>query len=443
MNEIENCLIEKYLDFYSNTEPPMLFNRWCCVSGIATIIGRNAWIQHGHSKIFPNQYIMLVGESGSRKSTTIKTFLKPLLVDVGYNKIAGQKTSKEKFLLDLAEGMENVGNTEEHLDVTKPSGKFGGRANPTMRNLFGVKDTTDPSECLIMSDDFNVFLGHSNIEFIELLTDLWDYSGIYASRTKSGKSTIINDPTLNILAGNTQLGISMSFPTEVIGQGFFSRLIAVYSDPSNIRKTFPASPNVEKRKALIEQFLWIKENFRGEVGIDPLAIIALDEIYQNWKDLTDVRFKSYSTRRFTHLLKLCLCCAASFGVRKIDVRTVEYANSILHYTEFFMPKALGEFGKARNSDVSAKIMELLEKSVNNENSPGMSLEAIWKEVHRDLESMQELAKILQGMAGAGKIQSTKVGFLPRKDVATFTFPHCKVTLLREYLEHVKREGLPI
>jgi hypothetical protein len=338
--------------------------------------------------------------------------------------------------------MEKIYDPEEEiLDVTKhKKGNWTGKANPTMRELFGVERSTEPSECLIAADEFNIFLGHSNIEFIEQLTDLWDASGLYPARTKSGKPILINDPTICILGGNTQIGISMAFPTEVIGQGFFARLISVYAEPTGRRITFPKPPNLELRKRLLESLVKMKGVFKGAIPIEPYAYIALDEIYQEWKDLEDVRFKSYSTRRFTHLLKLCLCVAAARDKTTIDTSTVLRANTILHYTEHFMPKALGEFGKAIHSDVSAKILELLEKS----DRPLNGMEDLWPQVHRDLNSPAELVKILRSMQDAGKIQVTSGGgLLPRKSPPKFDFPHCKVNLLREYTEYQIKQGLPV
>lgn len=430
-------LIEDYLDFFAGTEPPTIYNRWGAISGIATLLAKNCWVQHGHKKIYANQYIMLVGESACRKSTAIKIFLRPLLKEVGYESIAANKTSKEKFLMDLEMGMDKVNDPEEHLDVTKPSS--GKRGNPTMRELFGIRDSRETSECLVMSDDFNIFIGHGNIEFIELLTDLWDYEGTYSARTKSGKSTLVPNPVLNMFIGDTQIGIAMAFPTEVIGQGIFSRLIQVYSDPSGRRITFPPPPNLEQKKKVLEGFMWIKANFRGPIEIDPYAMIALDEIYQNWKELDDVRFKSYSGRRFDHLLKVCLCVAAARRLRVIDSRTVTLSNTILHYTESFMPKSLGEFGRARNSDIQSKILDLLEKNID---AGGLHpIEGIWPQVSRDLESTTELVRVLSSLKDAGKIQQAMGGkFLPVKKVIDFNkFPHCKILLLREWKEQLEKE----
>lgn len=434
----ENNFIEKYLDFYSGTEPPTIFNRWCAISGISTVLGRQCWVQHGHSKIYPNQYIMLVGESGTRKSTAIKEFLLPILKESGYHKIAADKTSKEKFLMDLAQGMDNVTNTEDHLDVNSGQQNWG--ANKTMRELFGVVDASEPAECLIMADEFNLFMGHNNVEFIDLLTALWSYSGLFSNRTKTGKSILVPNPTLNGLFGNTQIGISQSFPIEVIGQGFFSRLVQIYSDPSGRRITRPPSGNIQAKSDLVRRLLAIKGKFRGEILIPEESWKYFDEIYQPWKELEDVRFKSYSNRRLTHLIKLCMCVTVARDSGIILPPDIEYANSILHYAEFFMPKALGEFGKARQSDVSAKILEILEKA----DKPLHPINDLYPLIARDLDSTKQLADILGSMKAAGKIQQiASGGVAPKKAPMSFNFPHCKPILLREYQEQRLKDGMPL
>ena len=409
--------IEDYLDHYSETEVPTIFHRWCAIAGIGAILGRNCWVQFGENQIYPNQYIMLVGDSGARKGSAIKA-IKSCLVGAGYKTISADKSSKEKFIEDL----EGRDEDKDRLDVTQ------NKRNPTIKELFGEKISTEPAECFIAHDEFNAFLGHSNIDFISLLTNLWDYEGIYENRIKNGRSVKINNPTISILSGNTNIGISMAFPTETIGQGFFSRLVMVYSDPSGRRITFPRPTGADIKIQLIHRLARIRQVARGEFPLEPSATEALDEIYQNWRDLEDVRFKSYSNRRFTHLLKLCIITAAASEQSRIDSGTVRYANSILHYTEYFMPKALGEFGKARNSDVSAQVLELLDKA----EKPLHPERDIWKQVSRNLDNIKQLGDIMNGLRAAGKLQVTPLGVLALKTPPKFDFPHCDISLLREF-----------
>lgn len=425
-----NNFIENYLEYYKNTEPPTIYHRWGALTGIAALLGRQAWISHFDTKIFPNLYVMLVGESGTRKGTVVKN-IKKFLSQVEYKKFSSNKTTKEKFLLDL-EGREED-DEDSDLDVKKNA------KNPTMRELFGKELSLEPAEMFIVVDEFNVFLGQGNMDFINILTELWNNDDSFDDRIKNGKSVHIAFPTVNILGGNTDIGISMAFPIEVIGQGFFSRLIMVHSEPTGRKITWPPPPNPEDTAALIKQLWMIRHSFKGEIHVQPAADQAIDDIYQAWTELEDFRFKSYSTRRLNHLLKLCLICAAAQNQNYIDTSTVTYANSILHYTESFMPKALGEFGKARNSDVSAKILDIIDKAER----PLDITKDIYVKVRRDLDNPKQLSEILRNLASAGKIQSVTGGILPRKIPTTFDFPYCRVGLLQEYIEEQAKKGLPI
>ena len=90
-----------YLDYTKDTEATSTFHRWSAIVGRGAYLERNIWIQHGASHIYPNHYVMLLGESGSRKSAAIKGFVR-ILKQAGYKTLAAEKTSKEKFSADLA-----------------------------------------------------------------------------------------------------------------------------------------------------------------------------------------------------------------------------------------------------------------------------------------------------------------------------------------------------
>jgi hypothetical protein len=64
-----------------------------------------------------------------------------------------------------------------------------------------------------------------------------------------------------------------------------------------------------------------------------------------------------------------------------------------------MPKALGEFGKGKHSDVNHKVIQVIESSEGI-----VKFRDIWMHVVNDLESMPQLATILQNLVAAQKIQ---------------------------------------
>jgi len=186
-------------------------------------------------------------------------------------------------------------------------------------------------------------------------------------------------------------------------------MLLVYADPSGKKITRPQVPDPAETEELVKYLAEIKTKCAGEISVTRAADKLLDKIYKTYIPMEDVRFESYAGRRFDHLLKLCLVVAASRLSTEITEQDVIYANTILTHTEHFMPKALGEFGKARHSDTVHKIMQLLDST-----HKVLSMADIWKAVVQDLEKISDLADILRNLVLAEKIQSVKGGFLPYK-----------------------------
>lgn len=380
-------LFDSYFQYVERTESPLIFHRWSVLSCLGAMLGRQYYLPFGDFSIIPNQYVMLIGDPGTRKSTAIK-MAKRLIGSAGYDKFSAERTSKEKFLLDL-EGVE-----DDNGKVT---------TNSVMQNLFGDEAIGgDPKEVFVTADEFNEFVGSSNLEFLSLLGSLWDWDSPdapFKQRLKTSRSVSIYQPTINILAGNTHAGFSEAFPPQSIGQGFLSRLILVHGESTGKKITFPEKPDELLKTTIINTLQEIRAEVHGEATMTDKARGMLEVIYRTFDGLEDARFKHYSTRRFTHLLKLCLLSAASNCRREIRAEDVLFANTLLTFTEHKMPNALGEFGKAKNADVAARIMSVLAEARGPLDVP-----ALWKQVQSDLDRPEDLNKLLAGLMQGGKIQ---------------------------------------
>ena len=387
--------ISAYLAYIGESEAPTTFHRWSCITILSAWLGRRYSFQLGHFNIASNLYCMLMGGAGSRKSTAIK-IAASLIKKAGYTTIAAERTTKEKFLMDLA-GVESESAEPEDIMET---------------NLFGESTPTE-SEILVAADEFNTFIGNGNIEFLSLLGVLWDYNGKFEDRKKNSKSLTIQDPTVSILAGNTATGFSLAFPAEAIGQGIFSRLLLIHGDKTDRRITFPEPPSPELEKLLIDTLHAIRQVATGYAHITDEAKHLLDVIYREWQPIQDVRFESYGNRRFTQLIKLCLVVSAASLKNTIEPDDVIYANTILTHAEHTMPKALGEFGKGKYADVAHKVIQLLESS-----PLPVTLKDLWKNVHNDMNDISDLKDLVSNLVLAEKILSTKVGFLAKRRVLT-------------------------
>lgn len=406
-------LFDLYFRYAENTEPPIIYHRWSIITSISAFLGRQFWFPFGTTRIFPNMYVMLLGNPGTRKSTAIK-MARRVISAAGYDHFAAERTTKEKFLLDL-EGAPDEPNFPQR-------GRKNITSQDVLRDLRLAGDSEEhdgiPREIFVTADEFNEFAGTSNLDFLSLLGVLWDWddeSATYRQRFKNSRSVSIFQPTITLLGGNTHASFKLAFPEQAIGQGFLSRLILVHSEPSGRKITFPTKPPEELVSRIGERLAIIRSAVRGEAKLTPKAESTLDTLYKTWHDLDDYRLKSYSTRRFTHLIKLCLTVVAMRGSIIIDKMDVVLANTILTFTENAMPKALGEFGKSKDSDAAHNIMTALYEASSITPARALSLEDLWKVVSRDLDRREKLADILSSLSLAGKIQAVegqKGKFLP-------------------------------
>lgn len=284
----------------------------------------------------------------------------------------------------------------------------------------------------ITADEFNEFAGNGNLDFLSMLGALWDWDddvSTYKQRFKNSKSISIYQPTISLISGNTHVGFQNAFPAAAIGQGFLSRLVLVYSEPSGKKITFPEAPSERTAVAIGEAFHRIKQTVHGAARLSDTARRALDIIYRTWKDLEDYRFKSYSTRRQTHLYKLCLITSAMRLSTEIDIQDVVLANTILTWTETSMDKALGEYGKNKNAEAVQIIMSALYSS-----KKPLSMEELWKLARRDVEKREVLIELMHGLTTAGKVQLLgKTGmFLPVQKAVDEKAAYVDFKLLKEY-----------
>ena len=396
-----NDFLQAYFNYIGPTEAPMTYHRWACIAILGSWIGRNYNFRFGHFNIKPNIYTMLMGTAGARKSTAIKIATR-LISKAGYTNISADRTTKEKFLLDLS-GAEDftpiVGSTKKSADELMEE------------NLFGLNGHDHIPEMLIAADEFNTFIGNGNIEFLSMLGGLWDFEGTFKNKVKNSKSVEIKDPFVSIIAGNTPTGFSLAFPAEAIGQGIFSRLILVHGEPTGKKITFPVAPTDSETAAMISLMQAIKAVATGNADKTAGASKLLDAIYQSDIPVPDVRFESYMSRRFSHLLKLCLILSAASLRATIEECDVIYANTILTHTEHSMGKALGEFGKAKHSDVSHKLVQILEASYEP-----MPIKKVWMQLHNDLEDINVLKDMINNLVMAERIISTKGGLLAKRNM---------------------------
>lgn len=381
--------LTRYMDYVNipSSEAPANYHRWTCLSILGAYMGRQIYLPFGHSKIYPNQYVLLMGSPGTRKGTAMGIG-KALAKAAGFTRFAKDKTSKERFLMDMRQhDIDPTAEMEELEDL--------------------IFDT--PSESYIMSGEFTDFIGQGNMEFITMLTNLWDNLDEYENPKIHGKSVKVHQPTVNLFGGNTVAGFALAFPPEALGNGFLSRVILVHGDPTGVKVAWPEPADELQLVALASHMREVKDKIKGEIHIANAARTTGKRIYESYAPMEDGRFAHYATRRFTHLLKISMLLAAFDFRNEITSTDLIRANTVLANTERKMPQALGEYGKNKHSEVAGIILDYLAKSHTPKN-----FNDIYKgcAISTHLSKQAELVEILNSLKLADKIQVVNVGGKP-------------------------------
>ena len=384
-------LLKDIIKLAENQEAADFSYLWAGLSCLAAQLARNVYLPFGNGKIYPNLYIMFVGDPGKRKSTAIKD-LKKRVKAAGYQNICGDKVTMQKYLLDLA------GVGEGSIDDS----------NITEFNLGVTLGTNDYVESYINQDEFSDFIGINNYPFISLLGNFWDIDEPYVYRTKGGQSIEIPSPIVNILGATTPSQFNTIFPPAISEQGFLSRLIIVNIPESKRKIARPLPSDETVIEKVVAGFKAVRK-LSGELVMSDAVWDKLEEIYLTWKPVEDTRFAHYSTRRHTQLLKLCILMTCSRMTIEMSVDDVILANTLLAYTEHFMPQALGQFGKNKDGDVSSKIISYLRSNFPIAKSAGEILIPIGTET-----TLKDLPMILNNLVVSDKIVLTSSGnYLPK------------------------------
>ena len=344
------------------------------------------YINFGGTKIYPNLYIMIIGNAGSRKSTAIKHGL-GLLRDCKYSNLAATATSREQFFED-----------------------FGNQVPQDVYDSFNMGLITnkelDEYSCnyTVIADEFNDFAGVNNVGMYTSLANLWDYRGMFDYRPKHGKKVSIINPVLNILSGNTADGFANAFPAQTINQGLPSRTILINSLGRRRKIYWPEAPDLQLRARVIAKLQEVQK-LKGEIVISPGAKQLLKDIYENWKPIQDSRFVTYGSRRYQQLLKLAIIIAASYNTLLVTKEIIVEANSILTFAEKLMPDALGEFGLNKFSVPTARILDSIKYCPDGI----MTIEEIYASVSSDVKDYKECQDLIMNLYKAKKVQVTKEG----------------------------------
>lgn len=378
-------VMDDFLESYDrgNTDTNSL--RWAFLSMIATIKGRDCWVNFGGKALYPNMYTALVGSPGCGKSTAIM-IAKDLMDELGYPAKSPEIVDPSKIPHYFSEEYKS-----SRVDAL-PVGDGGTVVNNSAKALFLEnfnKDNNDPHMAFDISERHSSQqlitrarleeLDHDSLGIIsselmgtippnskwfvnKILIDLYDAHDHATYEVAEG--VVLNKPIMNLLGGITASGLAESFKVSDFNTGLLTRITLVHS--KDVEKGSPWDQDHDY-KASTELLNKLKEiyDFKGEMKISSNAkkTYALITTTQHNTDY-DIRLSFYYNRRSSLLTKVSMIIALLNGRDVISRSDMITANTLLLYTEFDMPKTLTDFGNTANIKIRNAIIDYLEKQLH-------------------------------------------------------------------------------
>lgn len=375
--KLEGSWLRHYLNFTKGMESPEIFHFWVGVSLIATSLGRNAYLDRGYFKLYPNMFIVLLAESEEcAKSTAIK---------IGVNMV---------LRADDMEGCPMI---------------FAQKATPqalveTLVDETGVPDANmvieKNAEVYIAASELAVFLGRKekNSELLTMLTDLYDCPDKWAYKTRfKGWEQVVN-VCLNLIAGTTPKWLRDTIPRDAIAGGFVSRLVFIYVNHTDREFAHPEYTDVEERlRVKLVHDLSLIRRIKGPFKWGSEA----KDWYTDWYSVNAEKLKKapelYVRRKKDLVLKLAMCVSASKSSDRIlNIADLQAGVNAVNKVEEYLPIAIALISSTTMGDDTRKVLEIVRREMEVKHSN--LLQRLWHVL-----DAKRLAEIILTLEEAGLI----------------------------------------
>jgi len=159
---------------------------------------------------------------------------------------------------------------------------------------------------LVVADEFSVLMDQYDTALTAAFVEFYDCNPYSEGRRVANIRIKIQRPQLNMLCGSTPSNLLQTLKEYVWDQGLMSRVFLIYSEDRPLIDPFD-QPSREPPKDLIHD-LKVINTVSGEFSWTP----RFQDLMNKWRlaGLIPVpdhpKLRHYCTRRWTHLLKLCM-----------------------------------------------------------------------------------------------------------------------------------------
>ena len=288
-------------------------------------------------KLYPNLYIILIGESATTKKSTAINIGTDILINsiADHVNIAADTETKASMVRDLCKRYEKTGISDVH----------------------------------IAAGEFVNFVGDikSDTMFTKYISELWDCKARQKNGTIIRGHEVSNNIFCNMIAGSTEDWFKVGMAGEDIGGGFYSRLIPVPRDPSgrhNAHPEFAMTKSMWEAKENCIHDLRIIQGITGTFTWTNRARTMYEAWYEDEEYAVHKKpkqLRGYYGRKRDMVIKLSMILSSNFGSdMKIKETDLEYAWSVMGENEQYLGKMIKYLNTTPEGARMEKVLEYIQ-----------------------------------------------------------------------------------
>lgn len=380
--------IEAFQSYATFGEAPPKMHFWTAVSTIAGALRRKVWIDQYYFKWYPNFYVIFVAPPGVVAKTTTADVGMDLLRKVPGIRFGPSVVTWQALVQAFAEG-------KEAFEYPPDSKTYHTMAALT-----------------ISSGEFGNLLNPQDKEMVDMLVNLWDGKG-FRKQTKHSGTDEVENPWINLIACTTPAWIAGNFPEYMIGGGFTSRCVFVYTDRKQKLVPYPGMSvpkNIETFQGALVQDLERISLLTGEYKLSREALEWGSDWYElhnrsRQPHLDDDRFGGYVARKQTHIHKLAMVLAASESDELVITKDqLAKAAEMVTELEREMVKVFSKIGMNEMAVAATRLIDFLRKRGKE-----VPYEEAYRYVHAQFPQMKDFEEILKGLMKSGHVMFKQTG----------------------------------
>lgn len=347
----------RYLQLAQGSEVPLGWHFWSGVCAMAACLKRNFSVDRGSYWVFPNHYVMLLGDSGMRKGGAFGPAIKVvnhanrLLREQGEAVAADLTVPTHVGRGSVQELIETIKiRTETHLDVE--TGK--------------IYDPCRATSCAFVANEEAVnLLGASSgmaAAWVEVLTALYTCPDHWDYRTRGHGIEELRQCALTCLFASAATWLRDACHEAVLEGGFVGRFVFVHRIDSNRDYAWPDPVDPIESRLLARYLVELARKPNQEMRLTDGA----KEWFKDWYLLEHrpsqppaVEMTSYWERRHDHVWKLAIVLALSDERGTIDWQDLELAQKLLALEEQRLPRVFGELTQVDQSKLGDYVFKVI------------------------------------------------------------------------------------